>query len=61
MWKQKSDQDKETPPDLRHSWNNWKATLYELQSIKILRWYGFKFSRESAFELYVSADASRFN
>ena len=57
LWKRKLDWDEELPPDLKHRWNNWKATLHELSSIEILRWYGFKFPEKSALELHVFGDA----
>ena len=41
LWKRKLGWDEELPPDLKHRWNNWKATLHEWQSIEIRRWYGF--------------------
>ena len=58
LWKRKLDWDEELPPDLKHRWNDWKATLHELTSIEIPRWYGFNFPEESALELHVFADTS---
>ena len=56
LWKPKLDWDEELPPDLKHQWNDWKATLHELPSIEIPRWYGFKLPEESALELCVFTD-----
>ena len=42
----------------KHRRNKWKATLHELPTIEIPRWYSFKFPGESALELHVFADAS---
>ena len=56
LWKRKLDWDEELPPDLKHRWNDWKATLHELPSIEIPRWYGFKLPEESALELCVFTD-----
>ena len=58
LWKRKLDWDEELPPDLKHRWNDWKATLHQLPSIETPRWYGFKFSEKSILELHVFADAS---
>ena len=58
LWKRKLDWDEELPPDLKHQWNNWKATLHELPSLEIPRWCSFKFPEESALELHVFADTS---
>ena len=41
---------------MKHRWNDWKATLHELPSIEIPRWYGFKLPEESALELCVFTD-----
>ena len=42
----------------KHRRNKWKATLHELPTIEIPRWYSFKFPGESALELHAFADAS---
>ena len=42
LWKRKLDWDEELPPDLKHRWDDWKATLHELPSVEIPRWFGFK-------------------
>ena len=57
IWKRKLDWDEELTPDLKHRWNDGKATLHKLPSIEIPRWYGFNFLQESALEFHVFADA----
>ena len=58
LWKRKLGWDEQLPPDLKYRWNDWKATLHELPSIEIPRWYGFKFQEKSALQLHFFADAS---
>ena len=58
LWKRKLNWNEELQPPLRHQWNEWKTTQRELPFIEIPKLYGLKFSRDSALELKVFADAS---
>ena len=58
LWQQKVEWDEIIPRDILQRWNKWKVSFNEIQSVNILRWYGFHQQLCNVTELYLFCDAS---
>ena len=59
MWRQKIGWDDPIPNNLLNGYNEWLATLPELENVRVPRWFGFPIKTDDReIELHIFSDAS---